>query len=55
MKKYEVHQTIRENKIIAVIRGDSEEDAYLMAKLAIEGGIKIIEMDSYNSAIFTYH
>lgn len=37
-------ETLRENYIFAVIRGESEEDAYEISKAAIAGGIKNIEV-----------
>lgn len=37
-------EKLKENYIFAVIRGDSEEDAYKISKAAINGGIKNIEV-----------
>lgn len=44
MKKYSVINQIKENGVIAVVRGKSEEDGVSIANAAIAGGIKTIEL-----------
>lgn len=44
MKKYDVINQIKKNGVIAVVRGKSEEDGISIAKAAITGGIKTIEL-----------
>lgn len=39
-----IMETLNDNYVFAVIRGDSEEDAYEISKAAIAGGIKNIEV-----------
>lgn len=44
MKKYNIINQIKKNGVIAVVRGKSEEDGIAIAKAAISGGIKTIEL-----------
>lgn len=44
MKKFEILKTIMEEKLVAVIRGNSPEEAIALTKGAIEGGITSIEL-----------
>lgn len=44
MKKYSVINQVKENGVIAVVRGKSEEDGISIANAAIAGGIKTIEL-----------
>ncbi|CAM4426623.1 bifunctional 2-keto-4-hydroxyglutarate aldolase/2-keto-3-deoxy-6-phosphogluconate aldolase [Paenibacillus tarimensis] len=44
MKKLRLIEQIRESGVVAVLRGDSPEEVVRMAKHAIEGGIKAIEI-----------
>jgi 2-dehydro-3-deoxyphosphogluconate aldolase/(4S)-4-hydroxy-2-oxoglutarate aldolase len=44
VKKLRLIQQIREAGVVAVLRGDSPEEAVKLAEKAIEGGIKIIEV-----------
>lgn len=44
MKKYDVLKQIRENMLVAVIRGTNDIDAYEITKKVYEGGIKTIEL-----------
>ena len=44
MSQTEIIKKINELKTVAVIRGDSAEEALAISKSAIEGGIKIIEL-----------
>lgn len=39
-----IMKTLKDNYVFAVIRGDSEEDAYEISKAAVAGGIKNIEI-----------
>ncbi|CAM3117742.1 bifunctional 2-keto-4-hydroxyglutarate aldolase/2-keto-3-deoxy-6-phosphogluconate aldolase [Streptobacillus ratti] len=40
----DILKKIGDEKLVAVIRGKDEEDAYLISKKVIEGGIRIIEL-----------
>ncbi|QXW65377.1 bifunctional 2-keto-4-hydroxyglutarate aldolase/2-keto-3-deoxy-6-phosphogluconate aldolase [Streptobacillus moniliformis] len=42
--KDEILKIVEKEKLVAVIRGKDDEDAYLISKKVIEGGIKIIEL-----------
>ncbi|WP_156300493.1 bifunctional 2-keto-4-hydroxyglutarate aldolase/2-keto-3-deoxy-6-phosphogluconate aldolase [Streptobacillus canis] len=42
--KENVLKSLKKEKLVAVIRGRNDEDAYQIAKKVIEGGIKIIEL-----------
>lgn len=42
--KYEIISNIKKNYLVAVIRGNSDYDAYEISKNVIEGGIKTIEL-----------
>ncbi|MFI8685006.1 bifunctional 4-hydroxy-2-oxoglutarate aldolase/2-dehydro-3-deoxy-phosphogluconate aldolase [Rossellomorea sp. NPDC077527] len=44
MKKWDIENAIHTHKMIAVIRSDSEDEAYEMARLSVEGGIRLIEV-----------
>ncbi|WP_199619980.1 bifunctional 2-keto-4-hydroxyglutarate aldolase/2-keto-3-deoxy-6-phosphogluconate aldolase [Paenibacillus alkalitolerans] len=44
MKKLRTIQTIADAGVVAVLRGDSAAEAVRMAELAVEGGIRIIEI-----------
>lgn len=44
MKKMKLIQQIHDAGVVAVLRGDSPEEVVSMAKKAIEGGIKIMEI-----------
>lgn len=44
MKKSEVMMQIRQNKVVAVVRGNSLEEGYNISKACIEGGIVSIEV-----------
>ena len=44
MRKYHVLNQIHEAGVVAVIRGNSAEEAVLLSQKAVEGGIKIIEV-----------
>ncbi|WLR53173.1 bifunctional 2-keto-4-hydroxyglutarate aldolase/2-keto-3-deoxy-6-phosphogluconate aldolase [Bacillus tianshenii] len=44
MKKEEVLQIVRDNKLVAIIRANSEGEAIEVAKACISGGIRIIEI-----------
>lgn len=44
MKKYEVLKKIKEDKIVAVIRAESVNEAYDIVSACINGGINIIEL-----------
>ncbi|RHW36214.1 bifunctional 4-hydroxy-2-oxoglutarate aldolase/2-dehydro-3-deoxy-phosphogluconate aldolase [Lysinibacillus yapensis] len=44
MKKFEILQTLITEKLVAVIRGNSPEEAVALTKGAIEGGITSIEL-----------
>lgn len=44
MKKLKLLQQIHDAGVVAVLRGDSPEEVVRMAKKAIEGGIKIMEI-----------
>ena len=44
MRKFEVLQTLVNEKLVAVIRGNSPEEAITLTKGAIEGGITSIEL-----------
>lgn len=44
MQKFEILSTIKEEKIVAVIRGKDSDEATSISLAAIEGGIRIIEL-----------
>jgi len=44
MLKFEILSTIKEEKIVAVIRGNNSDEATSISLAAIEGGIRIIEL-----------
>lgn len=44
MNKQSITQQLVEKKVVAVIRGKSGEEAGLLSKAAIEGGIQVIEL-----------
>lgn len=44
MKKFSILEKIKNNAIVAVVRGKSDNDAYEISKKIIEGGIKTIEL-----------
>ena len=44
MTKYEVIQQIKEEKLVAVIRGKSVEEAIAIIQGAVKGGIRLIEL-----------
>lgn len=44
MKKYEVLQAIEQAGIVAVIRGQSAEEAIRISKACVDGGVNIIEL-----------
>lgn len=44
MQKLEITNAIHEHKLVAVIRGESQEEALAIAKASILGGIKLIEL-----------
>jgi len=44
MLKYSVLAKIAETKVVAVIRGNNAEEAVILSKAAIEGGIQAIEL-----------
>ncbi|MDI2588148.1 bifunctional 2-keto-4-hydroxyglutarate aldolase/2-keto-3-deoxy-6-phosphogluconate aldolase [Psychrobacillus sp. NEAU-3TGS] len=44
MKKHEILNQLTESKVVAVIRGESAEEAVQLTKAAVEGGIRAIEL-----------
>lgn len=44
MHKSEISSKINKHKIVAVVRGESQEEALAIAKASIRGGIKLIEL-----------
>lgn len=44
LKKFDILNKIQEGKVVAVIRGESEEEAYEVSKACIKGGIQNIEV-----------
>ncbi|WP_067844070.1 bifunctional 2-keto-4-hydroxyglutarate aldolase/2-keto-3-deoxy-6-phosphogluconate aldolase [Amphibacillus sediminis] len=44
MKKYDILTRLLEHKLVAVVRGESEEEAEQIAKACLAGGIKGIEL-----------
>ncbi|MDQ0198014.1 bifunctional 2-keto-4-hydroxyglutarate aldolase/2-keto-3-deoxy-6-phosphogluconate aldolase [Neobacillus ginsengisoli] len=44
LKKFAILNQLEEGKIVAVVRGESEEDAYQISLACIRGGIKNIEV-----------
>lgn len=44
LKKFEILNELQKGKIVAVVRGESEEDAYQISMACIGGGIKNIEV-----------
>ena len=44
MTKHSILTEITESKVVAVIRGNSAEEAIQLTKAAVEGGIRIIEL-----------
>lgn len=44
MKKFHVLKKLKENMLVAVVRGKDDEDAYNISKKIIQGGIKTIEL-----------
>lgn len=44
LQKYTILNKIREGKIVAVVRGTSEQDAYEISKACLRGGIQNIEV-----------
>ncbi|MEK3954004.1 2-dehydro-3-deoxyphosphogluconate aldolase / (4S)-4-hydroxy-2-oxoglutarate aldolase [Psychrobacillus psychrotolerans] len=44
MTKYSTLTQVTESKVVAVIRGNSAEEAVQLTKAAVEGGIRIIEL-----------
>ncbi|GAE31025.1 bifunctional 2-keto-4-hydroxyglutarate aldolase/2-keto-3-deoxy-6-phosphogluconate aldolase [Halalkalibacter hemicellulosilyticus] len=44
MKKYEVLQAIEQAGIVAVVRGDSAEEAERISRACVKGGVNIIEL-----------
>lgn len=44
MKKFKIFETIKNNGLVAVVRGNSADDAYEISKACIKGGIKAIEV-----------
>jgi 2-dehydro-3-deoxyphosphogluconate aldolase / (4S)-4-hydroxy-2-oxoglutarate aldolase len=44
LKKFSILNQLQEGKIVAVVRGSSEEDAYEISKACIRGGIQNIEV-----------
>lgn len=43
-QKYQVLQALAESKVVAVIRGESAEEATALSRAAVEGGIRAIEL-----------
>lgn len=44
MRKHEILTQLTESKVVAVIRGESAEEAVQLTKAAVEGGIRAIEL-----------
>lgn len=44
MKKFKILNKLKENALVAVVRGKTEEDAYLISKKILEGGINTLEI-----------
>lgn len=44
LKKFTILNQLKEGKIVAVVRGDSEQEAYEISKACIRGGIQNIEV-----------
>jgi 2-dehydro-3-deoxyphosphogluconate aldolase / (4S)-4-hydroxy-2-oxoglutarate aldolase len=44
MNKYAINQQLAEDKVVAVIRGESSDEAIQLSKAALEGGIRAIEL-----------
>lgn len=44
MKKHEILSQLTETKVVAVIRGESAEEAVQLTKAAVDGGIRAIEL-----------
>ncbi|MDR3264086.1 MAG: bifunctional 4-hydroxy-2-oxoglutarate aldolase/2-dehydro-3-deoxy-phosphogluconate aldolase [Clostridiales bacterium] len=44
MRKEEIFRAIEQNKLVAVIRGSSQDGAYAAAERLIDGGVKLLEL-----------